>query len=228
LTDEQISQLQIIHRQSQTRLQQVANDQSAHEPGWAQKRTKLILQQKSQKIVDALTADQHQQWTVLLGDLFDFSKTAPVFFHAPELTNVTEWINTEPLTMQDLRGRVVVVHFWTFGCGNCIQNYPVYKQWTKQYDSKEVFMLGIHTPEAKYEKDIETLRERMAQEGLSFAVAVDNNKANWNGWFNRMWPSVYLVDKNGRVRYWWYGELRWQGATGDQWIAQRIEELRAE
>jgi thiol-disulfide isomerase/thioredoxin len=130
--------------------------------------------------------------------------------------------------MRDLRGRVVLVHFWTFGCHNCVQNYPVYRQWARQYDPNEVFMLGIHTPEANYEKDIAALRERIQQEQLSFAVAVDNDKTNWQAWSNQVWPSVYLVDKKGRVRYWWYGELRWQGATGDKWIAERIEELKSE
>ena len=123
---------------------------------------------------------------------------------------------------------MVVVHFWTFGCVNCAHNYPVYQQWARQYDPREVLVLGIHTPESEAEKDPAVLRNKITQEGLTFLIAVDNRKANWQAWANRVWPSVYLVDKNGRVRYWWYGELRWQGATGDQWMSAKIEELRAE
>ena len=174
------------------------------------------------------SSKQRLQWQNLLGEPFDFSRLRPPSFTAPELQNVTAWINTDPVSMQVLRGRVVVLHFWTFGCSNCIQNYPVYKQWTKQYDPNEVLILGIHTPELEHEKDLQALQKRIKQEELTFAVAVDSDRTNWNLWSNRMWPSVYLVDKNGRVRYWWYGELRWQGAEGDQFMTQRIEELRAE
>ena len=228
-TTEQIRQMQVIHRQTMTRLQKVIDEQPARQdPAWARKRNQLILLQKTQKMLDVLGKDQQTQWMQMLGDGFDFSQVRPMSFQAPELKNVTEWINTQPVSMDSLKGRVVVVHFWTFGCSNCIQNYPVYKQWAKRYDSKDVLILGIHTPEAKYETDTQTLRERMKQEGLSFGVAVDNDKTNWDAWSNRIWPSVYLVDKKGRVRYWWYGQLKWKDAAGDQWMTERIDELKAE
>jgi thiol-disulfide isomerase/thioredoxin len=125
-------------------------------------------------------------------------------------------------------GKVVVVHFWTHSCINCIRNYPAYKDWAGRFNPDTVVVLGIHTPEFESEKDAAAIKQKAGSEGLTFPIAVDNDKANWNAWFNRMWPSIYLVDKNGRVRFWWYGELNWQGATGDKWILERINMLLRE
>lgn len=75
---------------------------------------------------------------------------------------------------------------------------------------------------------MENVRKKAAEDGLVFPIAVDNGMKNWNAWSNSMWPSVYLVDKQGRVRYWWYGELNWQGAEGDKYMREKIDELLAE
>ena len=86
----------------------------------------------------------------------------------------------------------------------------------------------MHTPETKVERDLERVRQKVKQNGMAYPVAVDNARASWNAWSNRVWPSVYLIDKKGRVRYWWYGELNWEGAEGEKIMRQRIEELLAE
>ena len=127
---------------------------------------------------------------------------------APEFTNVSDWMNTKPLKMADLKGKVVVVHFWTNSCINCIHNYPHYRAWQEKYkDNADLVIVGIHTPEFGSDKDVAQIKERMAKNKLTFAVAVDNDKANWKAWHNRYWPCVYIVDKHGIVRNHWEGEL---------------------
>lgn len=89
-------------------------------------------------------------------------------------------------------------------------------------------ILGIHTPETAAEQESAAVKTKADRAGLNFPVLIDGTKANWNAWGNSMWPSVYLVDKRGYLRYFWPGELKWRGATGDQWMQERIEELLAE
>jgi len=88
--------------------------------------------------------------------------------------------------------------------------------------------VGIHTPEGGGEFDVEQVRKKAAEAKFTFPVLIDNDKKNWNAWGNSMWPSVYLVDKKGDLRFWWYGELNWQGQEGEKYLRQRIEELLAE
>lgn len=86
----------------------------------------------------------------------------------------------------------------------------------------------MHTPETERERDSQAVRAKAQEEKFKFPILIDAEKENWNAWGNSMWPSVYLIDKRGYVRYWWYGELNWQGAKGEEVMRQRIEELLAE
>jgi thiol-disulfide isomerase/thioredoxin len=125
--------------------------------------------------------------------------------------------------MAGQKSKVVVIHFWTNGCSNCIHNYPHYRAWQDKYkDNKNLLIIGIHTPEFDAEKDVGRIKERMAKNKLTFAVAVDNEGSNWKAWGNRYWPSVYLVDKAGNIRYRWEGEL---GDDGYKSVTGRIDEL---
>jgi peroxiredoxin len=163
-----------------------------------------------------------------LGKEFDFKAVRPSPAWAPEFDGVEAWTNSSPLTMESLRGQVVVVHFFAFGCINCIHNYPWYREWHDKYSGRGVTIVGIHTPETKAETDNEQLRASLEKNDLRFPVAVDKEKKMWQAWYNGIWPSVYLVDKQGRVRYWWYGELDWQGAGNQETARQQIEQLLAE
>jgi thiol-disulfide isomerase/thioredoxin len=147
---------------------------------------------------------------------------------APKFAAGTKWLQSKPLTLASLRGQVVVVHFWTFGCINCFHNYPAYKAWQKEYHGKGVMIIGIHTPEFDHETDVASVRAKAEANGLKFPIAVDNDKQNWKNWDNRYWPSIYLVDKRGRVRYRWEGELNSAGMDGERIMRQRIDELLAE
>ena len=149
--------------------------------------------------------------------------------NAPDFPQGADWINvSEPISIDDLRGKVVLLDFWTYGCINCIHNQPAYKDWHERFSSKGAVVLGIHTPEGEGDRKLESIRKALHDQGLAYAVAVDNKKENWTAWANHMWPSVYLIDKEGYVRYWWYGEMNWQGVEGEKWMRSRIQQLLAE
>jgi peroxiredoxin len=151
-------------------------------------------------------------------------KTAP----APEFRGVTRWINSEPLTMAKLRGKVVLVHFWTNGCSNCVNNYPHYRARQERYANKDVVIVGIHTPETPGEREVERIKSQAAKHGLRFPIAVDNDAANWRAWNNRYWPTVYVVDRHGIVRYGWEGELSYNGSNGEETIRNLLDALLLE
>jgi peroxiredoxin len=181
-----------------------------------------------ERIQKLLTADQKSQLQQMVGRPFDFAKVPQIASLAPELRDVTEWVNTKPVTLADLRGQVVALHFFAFGCSNCVNNQPHYKAWHERYSGKGVTLLGVHTPETARERDVANLKADAKTRQLLYPIAVDGKAANWDAWSNHMWPSVYLIDKRGCVRYWWYGELNWQGAKGEETMRRRIDELLAE
>ncbi len=181
-----------------------------------------------QWIQAVLSESQRVQMRELLGAAFDFEHCRAIEAKAPEIQEVETWINTPPLTLASLKGKVVVFHFWTFGCINCIHNLPIYRAWHSQWTNGPVVVLGMHTPETKDEYNIEALRKSVAKRQLEYLIAVDNRHVNWKAWGNNMWPSTYLIDKQGFVRYWWYGELNWRNAHLDRQVQDRIAQLLAE
>ncbi len=145
---------------------------------------------------------------------------------APEFTGITAWVNAKELKVTDQKGKVMVVHFWTNGCINCVHNYPHYVAWQDKYkDTKDFVMVGVHTPEFDAEKDVDRIKERAKKNKLTFAIAVDNDMKTWTAWGNRYWPCVYLVDKSGNVRQKWEGEL---GDAGYKKITGQIDDLLKE
>jgi thiol-disulfide isomerase/thioredoxin len=187
-----------------------------------------LKQDELRKVTGVLTPAQRSLWQKALGRDFDLKSLGRPAFKAPELVDSGEWVNSGPLTMHALAGKVVVLHFYAFGCSNCIHNYPTYLEWQERFRDKDVVILGIHTPETAAEQDSASVKKKAEDAKLQFPILIDGTKANWNAWGNSMWPSVYLVDKRGYLRHFWPGELKWQGATGDQWMRDRIEELLAE
>ena len=133
---------------------------------------------------------------------------------APELT-AGEWINSEPLKLKDLRGRVVLIDFWTFGCFNCRNTLPFVKRWDDRYREKGLTVIGVHSPEFDDERKIENLRREVASLGIRYPVVTDNDYQTWNAYNVEAWPTVFLLDKQGRIRWMHVGE-------GDYDEAERI------
>ncbi len=125
---------------------------------------------------------------------------------APGFTGIEHWINSEPLRMEDLRGKVVLVEFWTYSCINCIRVMPHVKQWHARYRDKGLVVVGVHTPEYGYERSTENVEAAVKRFGIAYPVAQDNGYRTWNAYGNRYWPALYLVDQDGRVVYRHFGE----------------------
>jgi len=125
---------------------------------------------------------------------------------APELTAGGQWFNSEPLTLSQLKGKVVLVDFWTYTCINCIRTLPYLKNWYAKYKDKGFVIIGVHTPEFEFEKDANNVARAIADFGLEYPVMQDNDYATWRAYDNRYWPAKYLIDKEGRIRYTHFGE----------------------
>jgi thiol-disulfide isomerase/thioredoxin len=181
-----------------------------------------------QKLFEQLDPGQQSKLTDLFGPRFDLSQVSRIGCFAPEIRGVESWINSAPLTLESQRGKVVAVHFWAFGCINCIRNLPHYQVWYDKFPAKDFTIIGIHTPETDSERDITKLRANIAERDIRYPIAFDLNGENWKAWANNVWPSVYLIDRYGQVRTWWYGELNWQGATGEAQLRDKISALLRE
>jgi len=133
----------------------------------------------------------------------------PVLGRAPEFVGNQKWFNTphgRPLTLASLRGRVVLVDFWTYTCINCIRTFPYLKALDRKYRKAGLTIVGVHTPEFSFEHNADNVQASIEQTGLSYAVAQDNDYATWNAYGNQYWPADYLIDANGNVRYTHFGE----------------------
>lgn len=183
---------------------------------------------EAKRVLDVLSTKQETELFAMTGKLFEMNRLRRIHCLAPEVRGVDTWINSKPLTFQDLRGKVVVVHFWAFGCINCIRNLPHYQSWYDKFNERDVVILGLQTPETEAERSADNLRMNVTQRGIRYPVAFDAASENWKAWGNQVWPAVYLVDKRGQVRGWWYGELNWEGAGGEEYMRKKIVELLAE
>lgn len=125
---------------------------------------------------------------------------------APALPGITRWINSPPLTMRALRGRVVLVDFWTFECSNCLHALPQVKALYARYRDRGLVVIGVHTPELPAERDTGNLLAAVRRLGIDYPVAQDNDSATWNAWHNQYWPAQYVVDAQGRVVFAHIGE----------------------
>jgi cytochrome c biogenesis protein CcdA/thiol-disulfide isomerase/thioredoxin len=131
---------------------------------------------------------------------------------APDLSGITAWINSPPLTLESLRGKVVLVHFWTFACVNCLDVQPYVKAWYERYAPAGFDVVGVHTPELSFERDLANVRAAGAADGIRFPVAFDPGFATWNAYHNRYWPAFYFVDRHGDIRHVHFGEGDYAGS----------------
>ena len=129
---------------------------------------------------------------------------------APEFVDTGEWINTDPFTMAELRGKVVLIDFWTYTCINCIRTLPYLRSWHTKYADSGLTIVGVHTPEFEFEKLYDNVVDAVAKFDLRYSVVQDNDFGTWVAFKNRFWPAKYLIDKNGKIRYTHFGEGAYQ------------------
>ena len=152
----------------------------------------------------------------------------------PELAPGT-WFNTPkglPLKLSAFKGKVTILHFWTLGCINCRRNLPAYNRWRKKFEGKEVEIVGIHTPETPGEASKAAVSKAIKKHGIVYPVLVDSlvqgRYSNWDRWDQHFWPTVYLIDKKGKVRWRWEGELEYDRSGGEAKMAALVEKLLME
>ena len=151
-----------------------------------------------------------------------FSKAyAGVGMPAPEITG-HNWLNSAPLALAGLKGKVVLLEFWTFGCYNCRNVEPYVKDWHQKYAGKGLVVIGVHAPEFSYERVLANVQRYVREHGISYPVAIDNDFDTWNRYNNRYWPAMYLIDKRGIIRYLRVGEGGYQKT--EQQIQALLEE----
>lgn len=130
----------------------------------------------------------------------------PVEGQLPSLDRVTSWLNSSPLSAKRLRGKVVLVDFWTYTCINWRRTLPFLRTWNQRYGEAGLVIIGVHTPEFQFEKDVGNVRIAINSQDIKYPVAIDNDFAIWNQFGNRYWPAVYIVDSRGQIRHHHFGE----------------------
>jgi len=120
---------------------------------------------------------------------------------APEFTGISTWLNSPPLTMAGLRGKVVLVDFWAYSCINCVRTLPYLTRWAQEYKDKGLVVIGVHAPEFAFEKKTENVQAALARFGITYPVAQDNSMKTWEAFHTQAWPAEYLIDRNGRIVY---------------------------
>jgi cytochrome c biogenesis protein CcdA/thiol-disulfide isomerase/thioredoxin len=133
-------------------------------------------------------------------------KALPVEGSLPSLTGAVEWLNSPPLTPEQLKGKVVLVDFWTYSCINCLRSIPYVRAWADKYKDQGLVVIGVHAPEFAFEKNIGNVKQAVAKLKIDYPVAIDNDYAIWRAFNNEYWPADYFVDANGKIRHHFFGE----------------------
>ncbi|NND95750.1 MAG: redoxin domain-containing protein [Pirellulaceae bacterium] len=195
----------------------------------AQRKMTALQDAERGLLADRLTQQQRSKIGEATGKPFDFSKVQRMYPLAPELTtDGVTWVQGGPLKLEQLRGKVVAVHYYAYQCINCKRNLPHYTAWYADYVDKGLVVVGIQTPETASERNFAKVKAAAQAEGIRYPVLLDGESANWRTWSNTMWPTVYLIDKEGYLRRWWQGEMNWQGKEGEKDMRRTIEQLLAE
>ncbi|ADV82392.1 cytochrome c biogenesis protein DipZ [Terriglobus saanensis] len=140
----------------------------------------------------------------------------------PSLSGATAWINSPPLTPESLRGKVVLVDFWTYSCINCLRTLPYLKAWNEKYKDSGLIILGVHTPEFPFEKDESNVRKAVHDLGVTYPVVMDNDYSIWRNFHNEYWPAHYFIDATGKIRFHHFGEGNYD--ESEKWIRELLEE----
>ncbi len=127
-------------------------------------------------------------------------------YSTPEFAGIESWINSNPLTMENLKGKVVLIDFWTYSCINCVRTLPYITEWDKKYRDKGLVIIGIHAPEFEFEKNEENVKAAIAAHNIKYPVALDNKLDTWTNFKNKYWPAHYLINQEGQVVYTHFGE----------------------
>jgi thiol-disulfide isomerase/thioredoxin len=140
----------------------------------------------------------------------------------PDFQGIQAWLNSSPLSIADLKGNVVLIQFWTFACINCQRTLPYITQWHRQYEAQGLKVIGVHTPEFAFERDLDNIRQALQQHQITYPVPIDNEYKTWRAYQNEYWPHLFLADRRGIIRYDRIGEGAYE--TTEKTIQQLLKE----
>src|ERR1700761_517379 len=172
-----------------------------------------------QRLLDRFRPAKQPQ-RIVLNQTIDISDST-----TPDLSGATAWINSPPLSLQSLHGKVVLVDFWTYSCINCLRTLPYIKAWNEKYKDSGLVIIGVHTPEFPFEKNESNVREAVKDLGVLYPVPMDNDYTIWRSFNNEYWPADYFIDATGKVRFHHFGEGAYE--ESEQWIRTLLKEARA-
>src|SRR3954451_25097735 len=161
----------------------------------------------ARKLGASQAMDESSTRTGSMGELI-----LPVEGALPPLDGLGPWMNSPPLTREQLKGKVVVIDFWTYSCINCLRSIPYVKAWDEKYRKDGLVVIGVHAPEFAFERNLDNVRRAVADLGIRYPVALDNDYAIWRAFKNNYWPAHYFIDAEGRLRYHHYGEGDYEGS----------------
>jgi len=170
-------------------------------PGYTRSLQRVERTAAAQREIDRLVAGRRH--VIPQSELRDFGQ-------APEFQRIDRWVNSKPLTLASLRGKVVLIDFWTYSCINCLRTLPYVKRWADTYRDAGLVVVGVHTPEFAFERVPANVERAVGSLGVHYPVALDNGYGTWTAWGNQYWPAKYLVDRQGHVRYAHFGEGEYQ------------------
>jgi cytochrome c biogenesis protein CcdA/thiol-disulfide isomerase/thioredoxin len=153
------------------------------------------------------------------GSAVSYSAADPML---PDLSGATAWINSPPLNRDQLRGKVVLVDFWTYSCINCLRTLPYIRAWAEKYKDSGLVVIGVHTPEFPFERDLANVQKAVRELGITYPVALDNGYRIWNAFDNLYWPAHYFIDAQGKIRFHHFGEGNYD--ESERWIQQLLKE----
>jgi thiol-disulfide isomerase/thioredoxin len=143
-------------------------------------------------------------------DLNAPSRIAAVQDTAPDFVGINKWFNSAPLNLADLRGKVVLVDFWTYGCVNCVNTLPHVTALYEKYKDRGLVVVGVHTPEFPFERSASNVQSALKRHGITYPVAQDNDSKTWNAYRNQYWPAQYIVDQSGKIVFQHAGEGQYE------------------
>ncbi|MBC3921455.1 Protein DipZ [Pseudomonas fluorescens] len=177
-----------------------------------------------QSLVDKLSAKPEQKGGAMMAAA-NHSDTLPIEGTLPPLEGAVQWLNSPPLTAEALKGKVVLVDFWTYSCINCLRTLPYVKAWAEKYRDQGLVVIGVHAPEFAFERDVSNVTKAMQDLGITYPVAIDNAYKIWRAFDNQYWPAHYFADAKGQIRYHHFGEGDY--AESERVIQQLLREAGA-
>ncbi|ANF86199.1 cytochrome C biogenesis protein [Pseudomonas antarctica] len=183
-----------------------------------------------QSLVDKLSAKPEQKGGAMMAGgammmAANHSDALPIEGTLPPLDGAVQWLNSPPLSAEALKGKVVLVDFWTYSCINCLRTLPYVKAWAEKYHDQGLVVIGVHAPEFAFERDVNNVTKAMKDLGITYPVAIDNNYKIWRAFNNQYWPAHYFADAKGQIRYHHFGEGDY--AESERVIQQLLREAGA-